>query len=265
MRLLSQNFNQLTKMIDLLEPFDDLFSFFDEPQLALLSPSVLQSPISIGSLQLQEFCGCTPSKTMLSTTLLSRDEQEDENYIPSTLYSSIKYRIFFSLDPAAFTTLEVSNVIVQASVIDPVLGVEVTKQGGKSMVKGSQEYTFLTKASNGRLECDQDLHFTCSSYHFPDRKKKFALQFKFSVLDKHLVKPLFTATSTLFTLFARRPPVGQRDLNKIEKQKTKTKSKTLLSVEKTLHDLVKYVDVLNGEDRTIAMENIQQTLLSLQQ
>jgi len=154
-----------------------------------------------------------PDNSYSKIEIKTRSDQPSLDSMPERLYSSLKYEVSQEISSKFYTS---AVLMCKVEVVNPFDSDEViTKQGGKSILKGSTELIPLTMNSKKTaLHSKTKIQFLSVSFHHEN--KYFG--FKFSYFNpENLSTPILIQVSAPFQVFARRPR------RKISKKKEKEK------------------------------------------
>jgi len=167
----------------------------------------------------------------LRIKISSRDEKFEKNEVPDRLYSSIRYKMAISIDSFA----DISNLMCEIMVIDEDNNL-VIKTGEENVLQGVDKYTTLSKSNkSNRLEASVPVKFMSVSSHHEKKAWKFLLKF-FDFSQGYMVY-IFTAISTLFTVFSRKPARATKPKQVAKKRKSEADVSTSCNKKSKVEEL----------------------------
>src|SRR5690606_5799466 len=187
----------------------------------------------------------------VTITIKTRSDKP-KNYIPSRLYSSLKYEIFQTITIPSTLIDSTSILMGNIQVID--LNNEEILKDKKPIING-QCQVVLTREVGNYNHCKMKIQFTDVSYHHPT--KYFCLRCCYYI-PSNLNEPILIMKSAPFKVYARRPTSPKKQ--RIQKRKKNISLNTYLSC---LDELIKMKDKLNEDNRRKAMDLAFKKLIKL--
>jgi len=211
----------------------------------------------------------------------TRDEDEEWNQIPESMYSSIRYIMSISIDPNLLPKVHTPLIMCKVNVVDES-GSEIKKSNGDNVIKGPKEFQNLeVNRTTNTLDCDIPIKWTSVSFHHS--KRKFAFELSFYDFAEGATTLLFSARSKSFHTFARRPKVSERPQKEKAKKPTVTpstintavckkrkmtkeivgeqvRSEGFLKFAQMLEKLIEMKNDLTGQEREAAEQMVQDKL-----